>query len=169
MGFLYIMLRRGRRWSFSETVWDLERSLQNRSRNFPEPKFILLSQGESRSLFWKQSMESARSLLRRQERSLKKQRRCFRRSIMRCCFRWQIILRWQRRERRRTVRFQIHLHRISVCCLERSIKWPWKGGRSSGGWPDMRSQRMKSDSSRCISMPGFQMRQYPRLWIRPES
>ena len=45
-------------------------------------------------------------------------------SIMRCCFRWQIILRLQRRERRRTASFRIHLHRISVCCLERSIKWP---------------------------------------------
>ena len=56
--------------------------------------------------------------------SLKKQRTCFRRSIMRCCFRWQIILRLQRRERRRTASFRIHLHRISVCCLERSIKWP---------------------------------------------
>lgn len=65
-----------------------------------------------------------RSLLRQQERSLKKQRTCFRRSIMRCCFRWQIILRLQRRERRRTASFRIHLHRISVCCLERSIKWP---------------------------------------------
>lgn len=30
-----------------------------------------------------------RSLLRQQERSLKKQRTCFRRSIMRCCFRWR--------------------------------------------------------------------------------
>ena len=31
---------------------------------------------------------------------------------------------FQRRERRRTASFRIHLHRISVCCLERSIKWP---------------------------------------------
>ena len=29
----------------------LERNLQNRSRNFPEPKYIPLSQEESRSLF----------------------------------------------------------------------------------------------------------------------
>lgn len=29
----------------------LERNLQNRSRNFPEPKYILLSQEGSRSLF----------------------------------------------------------------------------------------------------------------------
>ena len=34
-----------------ETGKDLERNLQSKSRNFPEPKYILLSQEGSRSLF----------------------------------------------------------------------------------------------------------------------